>query len=127
MTTTTEIFEVLILRPQLVTRELRFFLLGYVFRKMNSFFVFILAHSPTPTFPGPNPCLPINPCGSGTCSRTTGLSSIKLKNTCTCPANFVPVNNIDKTQSCALGGFSCALGGFSCALRSLVLSWLQAL
>ncbi|GJP53602.1 hypothetical protein CLOM_g12756 [Closterium sp. NIES-68] len=51
-----------------------------------------------PTIIGLNPCEPINPCGGGTC---TPLKGKKTVNSCMCPDNFIPVNNIDKTQTCA--------------------------
>ncbi|CAI5497984.1 unnamed protein product [Closterium sp. Naga37s-1] len=54
-----------------------------------------------PTILGPDPCGPINPCGGGTCKATVGAISKKQVNTCTCPDNFIPVTNIDKTQTCA--------------------------
>ncbi|CAI5534266.1 unnamed protein product, partial [Closterium sp. Naga37s-1] len=54
-----------------------------------------------PTILGPDPCGPINPCGGGTCKATVGAASKKQVNTCTCPNNFIPVTNIDKTQTCA--------------------------
>ncbi|CAI7898027.1 unnamed protein product [Closterium sp. NIES-54] len=54
-----------------------------------------------PTILGPDPCGPINPCGGGTCKAAVGAISKKQANTCTCPDNFIPVINIDKTQTCA--------------------------
>ncbi|GJP83346.1 hypothetical protein CLOP_g13511 [Closterium sp. NIES-67] len=53
-----------------------------------------------PVITTPDPCKPINPCGGGTCTSTPTNES--QRNKCTCPAGFVAVTNLDKTQTCAL-------------------------
>ncbi|CAI5983311.1 unnamed protein product, partial [Closterium sp. NIES-64] len=53
-----------------------------------------------PVISTPDPCKPINPCGGGTCTSTPTNKS--QRNKCTCPAGFMAVTNLDKTQTCAL-------------------------
>ncbi|CAI7783946.1 unnamed protein product, partial [Closterium sp. NIES-54] len=53
-----------------------------------------------PVITTPDPCKPINPCGGGTCTSTPTNKS--QRNKCTCPAGFMAVTNLDKTQTCAL-------------------------
>ncbi|CAI5515671.1 unnamed protein product, partial [Closterium sp. Naga37s-1] len=51
-----------------------------------------------PVLQTPDPCKP-NPCGGGVCTPFKGKP---FKNKCTCPANFMAVTNLDKTQSCTM-------------------------
>ncbi|GJP50865.1 hypothetical protein CLOM_g10019 [Closterium sp. NIES-68] len=52
-----------------------------------------------PVVAGPTPCQP-NPCGSGSCSVVTALDGSQ-SNLCRCRRGFVPVDNVDGSQSCA--------------------------
>ncbi|CAI5478102.1 unnamed protein product [Closterium sp. Yama58-4] len=82
-----------------------------------------------PVLSTPDPCSPINPCGSGTCTPLKPKQNGGMRNKCTCPSGFTAVTNLDKTQSCAVAsvcsfsalnpcGFGTCMddskGGYSC-------------
>ncbi|CAI5959345.1 unnamed protein product [Closterium sp. NIES-65] len=82
-----------------------------------------------PVLSTPDPCGPINPCGSGTCTPLKAKRNGGAHNKCTCPSGFTPVTNLDKTQTCAIAnvcsfsamnpcGFGTCIddnkGGYSC-------------
>ncbi|GJP80916.1 hypothetical protein CLOP_g11113 [Closterium sp. NIES-67] len=55
-----------------------------------------------PVLSTPDPCGPINPCGSGTCTPVKSRQNGGARNKCTCPSGFTAVTNLDKTQTCAV-------------------------